>query len=145
MPLAYPPKPGMIVMCDFTSGSRPPEMTKVRPVIVLSPGMSSRSGLTTVVSLSTTPPDPVEPFHLKVPCTDLPMLDWAQRGETWVKGDMVNAVALSRLNLLQLGSRDARGRRRHFTRQVSAEFFAEVIGAVLAGLGLCVTTDNTRI
>ena len=36
--LPFQPKPGMLLMCDFDTGFRPPEMVKVRPVVVISPG-----------------------------------------------------------------------------------------------------------
>jgi len=35
--LQFSPAPGAIVICDYSTGFRPPEMVKVRPVVVISP------------------------------------------------------------------------------------------------------------
>ena len=42
MAITFHPKPGQILMCDFTYGFREPEMIKNRPVIVLTPSMAGR-------------------------------------------------------------------------------------------------------
>ena len=90
------PVPGTIVLCDFgdpkKGGSfRPPEMIKRRPVVVVSPKIARRSGLCTVVCLSTTAPDPVLPFHRAI-TIDPPLPAPRERGVNWIKGDMVYAV-----------------------------------------------------
>ncbi|VAW97396.1 hypothetical protein MNBD_GAMMA21-2502 [hydrothermal vent metagenome] len=64
MAITIHPSPGQILLCDFSQGFRAPEMVKSkRPVIVLTPSFSHRSGLVTVVPLSTVRPDPIMPFH----------------------------------------------------------------------------------
>ena len=79
------PPAGSILMCDFTSGFRPPEMVKVRPVVVISPKIAARPGLCTIVALSTTAPDPVMPYHCQIDIRPrLP--DWMQSDGVWVKG-----------------------------------------------------------
>lgn len=63
MALTFHPKPGMALMCDFNTGFVAPEMIKKRPVVVVSPRPRRSNQLCTIVPLSTTRPDPVEPYH----------------------------------------------------------------------------------
>ncbi|MEK6746405.1 MAG: type II toxin-antitoxin system PemK/MazF family toxin [Pseudomonadota bacterium] len=66
MPIKLPPYTGMILRCDF-SGLKPPEMVKIRPVLVISPRPERLSKKTCiVVALSTTTPDPIEKYHLRI-------------------------------------------------------------------------------
>ena len=37
MALNFHPEPGMVLICDFTTGFRVPEIVKRRPVVVISP------------------------------------------------------------------------------------------------------------
>ena len=76
MPIRFPPVPGQVLLCDYDTGFRPPEMVKKRLAVVVSPRLPYRDGLCTVVPLSTTPArsgiryqckvllpvDPPEPF-----------------------------------------------------------------------------------
>ncbi|EHN5985923.1 type II toxin-antitoxin system PemK/MazF family toxin, partial [Salmonella enterica] len=49
MPITHHPKPGQILLCDFSQGFKEPEMIKPsRPVIVLSGSMPGRANLVTV-------------------------------------------------------------------------------------------------
>lgn len=57
------PAIGTVLMCEFEPGFRVPEMVKRRPVVVISPKIAARPGLCMIVSLSTTPPDPVMQYH----------------------------------------------------------------------------------
>jgi len=59
------PKAGMVLMCDF-DGYQVPEIVKTRPVVVVSPNHLIRPGLVSVVPLSLTPPDPVQPYHYQL-------------------------------------------------------------------------------
>ena len=65
MPLRFFPRAGQVFVCDFTS-FKEPEMTKKRPVIVISPRLPYRSDIVTVVPLSTTPPRHGLPFVVKL-------------------------------------------------------------------------------
>jgi uncharacterized protein YifN (PemK superfamily) len=97
MPLTFHPKPGTIVICDYSTGFRPPEMVKVRPVVTLSP--RRRSGrLVTVVPISSTIPSPIEPWHYQLPAGAYP----PARGPVWVKADMIATVALTRLERVRM-------------------------------------------
>ena len=60
MTITYYPRAGDIFICDL-GGFKPPEMDKVRPVIVVSPKLPHRGELVTIVPLSTTAPHTVYP------------------------------------------------------------------------------------
>lgn len=96
MALQYQPHPGTLWMCNFDTGFEPPEMVKVRPVVVISPQPLSTTGLCTVVPLSTTPPNPVQPFHHRMERDSLPA-GKLQQSETWAKCDMLSTISLQRL------------------------------------------------
>ena len=107
MALKYQPFPGTLWMCNFDTGFKPPEMVKVRPVVVISPRPESATGLCTVVPLSTTPPDPVQRFHYRMGRESLPAGKF-QQSETWAKCDMLNTVSLNRLRRATKGERRLR-------------------------------------
>ncbi|MGH9958192.1 MAG: type II toxin-antitoxin system PemK/MazF family toxin [Pyrinomonadaceae bacterium] len=65
MPIIFHPKAGAVLMCDF-NGFRKPEMIKTRPVVIVSPNHLNRHGLYSVVPLSTTAPNRIEPYHYKL-------------------------------------------------------------------------------
>lgn len=96
MALRYQPHPGTLLMCDFNTGFTPPEMTKRRPVVVISPRPKNQIGLCTVVPLSTAAPHPVKPFHHLMAARSLPAEFRAR--DSWAKCDMVYTVALRRLD-----------------------------------------------
>lgn len=87
----------MVLMCDF-SGFRAPEMVKTRPIVVVSPNHLRRPGLVTVVPLSTTDPDPVEPYHYRFEKDPMPQCE----GAAWAKCDMVATVSIDRLDRLRV-------------------------------------------
>ena len=137
MPIQFHPKPGTILICDFNTGFQPPEMVKRRPVVVVSPQMSQRARLCTVVAISTEPPRIALPYHHELDiCLPKP---WDE-GPNWVKGDMVYSVAFDRLELIRSGLRDANGRRIYEIVQLSAVNLKKVRECVLCGLGLASLT-----
>lgn len=136
MAVTFHPPRGLILMCDFTTGFREPEMVKRRPVIVISPELPGRTGLVTVVPLSTKRPDPVRDFHLLLNKRALPQLTHFQERESWAKCDMIYTVSLQRLNLIQLGKRGTDGRRQYFKQRLGRETMAQLYGCVLHGIGL---------
>lgn len=133
MPLKFFPYPGSILRCDF-QGFKEPEMVKPRPVVVISARPERANPKTCIiVSLSTTMPDPVHKFHLEVtlPGSELP----ERISQTcWVKGDMIYAVSLERLNLYRLGKNMERRRIYYYDRFDNKSLFeirktvAHVIG-----------------
>ena len=74
MALLFVPSPGTLLMCDFDTGFQPPEMTKRRPVVVVSPRRRrAMTKLCTVVPLSTAVPNQVEPFHHRMNPRSVPV------------------------------------------------------------------------
>lgn len=134
MAISIHPRPGQLLMCDFSKGFSEPEMVKVRPVLVLTPSMDGRSGLVTVVGLSTEPPAPPRDFHCVLPRSCLPQLGNFQSKDTWVKGDMVYSVGFHRLDLIKLGKRGPGGKREYFTQRLGRDRMREVYSCVLHGL-----------
>ena len=98
MPLKYPPLPGTILRCNFHT-FKEPEMTKSRPVIVLSPKVENITRTTIlIVPLSTTDPKPILKHHLKVTLPGKNIPHGLSR-DCWLKGDMVYALCQTRLDL----------------------------------------------
>lgn len=137
MAITFHPKPGMILMCDFTDGFQEPELVKNRPVLVISPPIQERPKLVTVVGLSSQAPDRAMPYHMVLPKACLPNLGFFQAKETWVKGDMIYAVSFQRLDLIKLGERNSvTGKRLYYQNRLGRENMKQVYGCVLAGIGL---------
>ena len=129
MPLTFHPIPGVIVICDFSTGFRAPEMVKKRPVVIISP--RRRMGqLVTVVPLSSSEPKPVEPWHWPVPDGIYP----PARGPMWGKADIVQTVGLDRLDRIMVRQRD--GTRAYHVYQLTELQLSSLRFAVRAGLGL---------
>jgi len=140
MAIAEHPAIGTILMCNFDQGFRPPEMVKRRAVVVISPKIRARPGLCTVVALSTTPPNPVMPYHCQLDIRPRLPLPFESDG-IWVKGDMINAVGLHRLDLIRCG-KDANGKRLYYFDPVSAENLLKIRRCVLHGAGLSTLTKH---
>ncbi|MEJ1471927.1 MAG: type II toxin-antitoxin system PemK/MazF family toxin [Candidatus Sedimenticola sp. (ex Thyasira tokunagai)] len=137
MPLTYHPKPGTILMCDFSEGFKEPEMVKNRPVIVISPKLKRRGNLATVVCISTSKPPTMEPYHCEIPRVMLPNTGFFQGKPSWVKGDMVYTVGFHRLNLVKLKTKCPRtGKRLYDTRLLGPEKMKEVYSCVLCAMNL---------
>lgn len=137
MAITFHPRPGQILLCDFSTGFREPEMVKsARPVIVLSPHHRSRGNVVTVAALSTQKPEPVCPYHWLLPRAALPQLGRFQEKETWLKGDMIYSVGFQRLDLIRLGKRRDDGKREYFSQRLGRQSMAVVYACVLYGLGL---------
>lgn len=143
MGLRYHPKVGSLVLADYSQGFVVPEMVKLRLAVVISPVISARQGLCTIVPLSTTAPERQMPYHylLRIPFS-LPRR-WSKK-EVWVKGDMVNAVGWHRLSLLSLG-KDAGGKRQYQTSVVAEMDLRKIRQCILHGLGMSVLTKNLSL
>ncbi|MFD2738235.1 type II toxin-antitoxin system PemK/MazF family toxin [Sulfitobacter aestuarii] len=59
--LPFHPRAGQVLVADFRA-FEVPEITKVRPVVVISPKLRFRAGLVTIVPVSTTAPRHSEPY-----------------------------------------------------------------------------------
>lgn len=127
MALPFYPRMGQVLVADF-SDLKEPEMTKIRPVIIVSPRLPHRPELVAVVPISLTAPRHELPFvyrlsrnyHPEEP-DDLPC---------WVKADMVMNVAMRRLSGFKVG------RRKWEFPQLSGDDLLAVRRAVMCGLGL---------
>jgi len=98
MPITFTPQLGTVLMCDFGPNSTPPEMSKIRHVVVVSPRRRGRSGWGSciVVPFSTVAPDAVEPYHHRIQANKYRF--FRRDTEVWAKGDMVAHVSFSRLD-----------------------------------------------
>ena len=133
MALMYYPKIGEILLCDF-HGFVIPEMVKRRPVVVVVPRLPGRGDIVTVVPLSTTPPNPAQPYHVLIGLKQ-PLPHPFAAVEMWAKCDMVTPIARSRLDRFKDG-RASSGRKRKFVSgSVSAQQLADIRAAVLRGFG----------
>ncbi|WP_415479272.1 type II toxin-antitoxin system PemK/MazF family toxin [Acetobacter syzygii] len=141
MSIEKPPSLGQILLCDFREGFKEPEMVKRRPVVVVSPQISWRPGLCTVVALSTTPPDPKRPYHCLLILDPPPPEPWSQR-EVWVKADLIMTVGFHRLDLIRGGRNPQNGKRNYYTKTLSAEQLVTVRRCILSGLGLFPLTKH---
>ncbi|MDX8400832.1 MAG: type II toxin-antitoxin system PemK/MazF family toxin, partial [Gallionellaceae bacterium] len=92
----FHPDYGTILICDFGTGFKPPEMVKKRPVLVVSHRRRWNSNTVTVVPLSTKQPTITHDWHHLVDMRVMPIN--FQRQPTWAKCDMLTTVALWRLD-----------------------------------------------
>lgn len=133
MPLTYHPKAGTIVICDYSTGFRAPEMVKRRPALIVSPRLRRREGLCTVVPLSTTAPYEVMPYHCELtPARAMPAPFDAPT--FWAKADMLATVGFHRLDLPRLPRAD--GKRQYLAIVLSDEDLERVKACVRHALGL---------
>ncbi|MDD5271988.1 MAG: type II toxin-antitoxin system PemK/MazF family toxin [Methylovulum sp.] len=138
MAIKFHPEQGAILACDF-QGLVPPEMVKRRPVIVVSPRLRHRTGLCTIVPLSTTPPPHIAAYHYKLHMD--PVLPHPYDASAhWVKADMVYTVSFDRLHLMFDG-KDASGKRHYDLRVIDKADLIKIQQCVLHGLGLTALTD----
>ena len=138
MAIEFHPRVGQILLCDFSRGFKEPEMVKNRrPVVVVSKAIAGRSNLVTILALSTRTPEPIRPYHYKIPKNSMPQLGRYQENDTWLKGDMVYTVGFHRLDLIRLNKRHpATGKRQYFQNRLDREQMREVYKCMLHGLNL---------
>jgi uncharacterized protein YifN (PemK superfamily) len=132
--LKFHPEPGTILICDYSTGFRVPEMVKKRPVVTISPRLKRRDGLITVVPLSTTTPNPVCDHHCKIkmdPVLPRPF----DSAEVWVKADMVATVGFARLDLIRTPREPFSGRK-YLTPRLKPEDLKTVYQCVLHAIGI---------
>jgi mRNA interferase MazF len=116
----------MVLMCDFSSGSVPPEINKIRHVVVVSPRRRRHTGSCTVVPLSTVAPNPVERYHLRIPANTYGFLK--KDTYVWAKGDLVAHVSFQRLDRVLENNR-------YCSPSLDSEDVAGIRLAVWEGLG----------
>jgi uncharacterized protein YifN (PemK superfamily) len=127
MTIPFYPRAGQVLVGDF-SDLKEPEMTKVRPVIVISPRLPHRSELAAIVPISLTAPIHNHPYCYRLSKNYHPQ----ERDDLpcWAKADMLMNVALTRLDGFKVG------RRKWAFPQLTGSDLAGVRHAVLCGLGL---------
>ena len=140
MPNKEQPPMGTILICDFDSDFKLPEMVKIRPVVVVSPKISNRHGLCTVVALSTTPPDPKMPFHAEISISPRMPAPWDAE-KMWIKGDMIYAIGFHRLNFVRDG-KDIHGKRKYRFSTLTEDQIKLVRTLVLRSIGLSTLTKH---
>jgi mRNA interferase MazF len=132
--LKFHPKTGTIVLCDYNTGFAPPEMTKRRPALVISPQFKRRNNLCTIVPFSTTAPEPIMPYHYLLhlnPTLPPPYNSQKQ----WVKADMLATVSFKRLSL-PFSGKGIDGKREYIKRVVDRHDFKSIQKAILNAIGL---------
>lgn len=139
MPISYHVPQGTLLMCDFNTGFAPPEMTKHRLVVALSPAIKSRPGLCTVVALSMTPPHTVMPYHAQIDINPPLPKSFSSTG-IWIKGDMVYALGFHRLDLVRLPTK-INGQRQYYKYTLSKDQIKQLHRCVLHGMGLSSLTS----
>jgi len=130
MSIRFQPKPRSVVYCDFT-GFRTPEMTKRRPVIVLRAHKRNRR-LVYVVPLSTSPPEPPQPYHYRFACS--PVVHSVPT-EAWAKCDMVAVVSTERLTLSREQHQRSARHAREAIPMISEEEFVAIRACVAKAFG----------
>ncbi len=129
MAIKFQPDTGSILLCEFNGAE--PEMTKKRPVIVLS---SVSTHLCLVAPLSTTEPDEQKPWHYLVN-TPKPLPAPYNSKVHWLKGDMVCAVSFRRLTMPCKG-KDKDGHRIYVKIKLNCEEMKAVRRCVAAAIGI---------
>jgi uncharacterized protein YifN (PemK superfamily) len=134
MAINFHPKIGTVLICDFDTGFRPPEMVKKRPVIVVS---RSHRQLATIVPLSTVEPIPFEKCHHEIDPASLPHPFCSKR--SWAKCDLLSTVAFWRLDRVKAGRDRATGKRIYVSHVVTPQDLKAIQDAILHVLGLKMT------
>lgn len=134
MALQYHPKQGTIVLVNFDKGFQKPEMVKKRPCVVVSPPIAARHGLCTVVPLSTSTPMTAQKYHYKFQIPFQLPPKWSN-DSIWLKGDMICAVGLHRVDFLSLG-KDRFGKRQYQKQTLSRLHLHEINNCILHSLGI---------
>ena len=141
MPINEHPPCGTILLADFTQGFVEPEMTKRRPVVVVSPKISLRGGLCTVVAISTKPPKFLLSHHYELKALNPPLPPPFHEGPNWIKGDMIISVGFHRLDLIRLG-KSQYGKRLYRFDLLPASEMREIRRCMLSSLGLSNLTKH---
>ena len=113
----------MVLICDFNTGLKATDMINRWTVVVISPRLRRSNQLCTIVPLSTTAPNPVEPFHHRMDPRSLP--GKLARRKTWAKCDMLATVSLERLDRVMIG-KESGGKRIYVAEQVRTEDLEDI-------------------
>ena len=123
------PKPKMVLACDF-SDFKAPEMTKKRPVVIVS-SSPARPNLCQVVPISRTEPGVMQAWHHPLSRAS----SW-DRQKRWVKCDMIYTVSFARLDRWQKG-KNSQGKRTYLANfSVSDADFEAIKAGISHVIGL---------
>lgn len=127
----FHPKQGHYLICDFQRGFVPPEIVKVRPVIVISKTDSHgpHRELCTVAVISTTAPKKVMPWHHQLSFNPNPA---DSTTPAWVKCDMIYTVSYSRLTKPHKKTRQ--GGREYLSIKIPASDMTAILDGVFSYL-----------
>lgn len=114
-------------------------MVKRRLCVVISPPIEARVGLCTVVPLSKSDPEEIQPYHYRFQIPFQMPPNWGN-APRWAKCDMVCAVGFHRLDLIRLG-KDKAGVRQYQLNTLSSIHLREISNGVLSSLGLPPLTE----
>ncbi len=140
MAITFHPSPGAILVCNYQTGFVAPEMVKTRLCVVITPRLRRRTGLCTVVPLSTTAPVPPEDYHCEVHFPKSLPRPWEGTSK-WVKCDMLATVSYDRLSPIGVG-RDQNGKRKYIYPHVTADELKAIRKGVLCALMLRELTNH---
>jgi mRNA interferase MazF len=141
MTLKYYPNQGEILLCNYGRDVVPPEMGKLRPIVVISPRLRRRENLVCIVPLSTTAPDVVEAFHCQIELSN-PLPPPFDRPIMWAKCDMIATVSKDRLDRFKAGRKANGGARLYVAGKLTDDQLRDIKAAVLCGLGLSALTAH---
>ncbi|WP_111564368.1 type II toxin-antitoxin system PemK/MazF family toxin [Rhizobium sp.] len=133
--LNFHPRVGAVVICDYRTGFKEPEMIKERLAVVISPRLPNRSDLCTVVPLSMSPPKRDIKYQCRI---ELPMeAPKPYEGKfKWAKADMLATVGIRRLTLPYTERDPVSNKRKYLTIILGHEEMDKITTAVLHALGL---------
>lgn len=135
MPIQFPVARSTILLCDYNTGFREPEMVKRRPVVVVSHRLPRRDGLCTVVPLSTTPPPAPGLAYVHELNLNPALPDPFGKPLMWVKADMLATVSFGRLDLFRT-ARLPDGKRKYLHPKVPATDMAAIERCICVALGI---------
>lgn len=141
MPINEHPPIGTLLCCDFDAGFKAPEMIGRRLVVVVSPKISVRARLCTVLPISETAPLPAMPYHHKIEKFDPPLPDSWGNHPRWLKGDMIVSIGFHRLDLIRTG-KDRYGQRTYRMTPFSPDDIRIFRKCMLNSLGLAQLTKH---
>lgn len=134
MALKYHPKTGTIVICDYKTGFIPPEMTKRRLAMVVSPQFKRRNDLCTVIPFSTTIPQQIMPYHYLLALNPTLPPPYNSPNQ-WVKADMLATVSFKRLSL-PFSGKGPNGKRQYIKVVITGYDFKSIQKCMLNAIGL---------
>lgn len=100
--LQFHPHAGTVLMRDFR-GAIEPEITKRRPVVVVTPRLAHRDRLAMIVPTSTTEPIFLQSYHVRLSKNPHPLEP--DDLPVWAKCDLVCSVSFARLDRFKIDKR----------------------------------------